>query len=135
MPTAIQRQAARACDSPARVTLFEQRLWDREGSDDESSGDDPGGEEAGDIYVGYLLDLLYTGVISAKDACQLCYRAHKSGAAPNVGIMGYPPNKSSGHYQSHIDRLLETRMQKEWYTVAVPGHNNHDQSRNVQETP
>eukprot|EP00972_Heterocapsa_arctica_P100416 14808640-Heterocapsa_arctica.AAC.1 len=26
-------------------------------------------------------------------------------------------------------------MQKEWYTVAVPGHNKHDQSRNARETP
>eukprot|EP00972_Heterocapsa_arctica_P062347 9190396-Heterocapsa_arctica.AAC.1 len=109
-----------------RSNLFDQRPWEREGSDDESSVNEPSGDEAGDIYVGYLLDLLYKGKISAKDACHLCYWAHLSGASSQVGRAGFPPNKNSGHYQRHIDSILQTQMHAEWYTVDVPGHNKHE---------
>ena len=108
---------------------------DWEGSDGETSGDEVSAESSGEIFSSYVLDLLYKGRISAKDACLLCYWAHLSGAPDRVGKLGFPPNKASGAYQRHLDCVLQTKMHKEWYTVQVPSHNKHDQSRSLRQTP
>ena len=109
--------------------------WQATGSDEETSDDEVSAESAGEIFSSYVLDLLYKGKISAKDACLVFYWAHLSGAPDRVGQLGFPPNKPSGHYQRHLDCVLQTKMHGEWYTVQVPGHNKHDQSRCVRPTP
>ena len=93
------------------------------------------GEKAGKHLVNLVLDLVYVGKLSAKDACLLCYWAHRAGATERVGRIGFHPGAQSGQYQRHLDTVLETKMRAEWNTVAVPVHHKHDASRQVRQVP
>ena len=125
----------RAARLPARPTgLVSNRPWE-DNSDQPSDDEGPWGEEAGDIFANFVLDLQYQGKVSAKYACLLCYWAHRAGAPEAVGRLGFRPNAQSGQYQRHLDTVLETKMHSQWYTVEVPGHNKHEQSRVLRKTP
>ena len=123
----------------ARTGRFPARTlrpdWEAVGSDEETSDDDISPAAAGDIFSALVLDLLFLGKVSAREACLLCYWAHLSGAPDKVGKLGFPPNKASGAYQRHLDCVLQTKMHGEWYTVQVPSHDKHDQSRSLRQTP
>ena len=123
----------------ARTGRFPARTlrpdWEAVGSDEETSDDDLSPAAAGDIFSALVLDLLFLGKVSAREACLLCYWAHRSGAPDKVGKLGFPPNKPSGSYQRHLDCVLQTKMHGEWYTVCVPSHDKHDQSRSLRQTP
>ena len=125
----------RAARLPARPTgLVSNRPWE-DNSDQPSDDEGPWGEAAGDIFANFVLDLQYQGKVSAKYACLLCYWAHRAGAPEAVGRLGFRPNAQSGQYQRHLDTVLETKMHSQWYTVEVPGHNKHEQSRVLRKTP
>ena len=63
--------------SAVRTGRFPARLlrpdWQATGSDEETSDDEVSAESAGEILSSYVLDLLYKGKISAKDACLVFY--------------------------------------------------------------
>ena len=123
----------------ARTGRFPARTlrpdWEAVGSDEETSDDDLSPAAAGDIFSALVLDLLFLGKVSAREACLLCYWAHRSGAPDKVGKLGFPPNKPSGSYQRHLDCVLQAKMHGEWCTVCVPSHDKHDQSRSLRQTP
>ena len=73
----------------ARTGRFPARTlrpdWEAIGSDEETSDDDISPAAAGDIFSALVLDLLFLGKVSAREACLLCYWAHLSGAPDKVG--------------------------------------------------
>ena len=130
---AMAPRRARLPSKPDLPLLEPWHAWDD--SDQSDDGDAPWDEEAGGVFVNMVLDLQYKGKLSAKDVCLLCFWAHRSGAPAKVGEIGFRPNAQSGQYQKHLDAVLETKMHSDWYTVDVPVHNKHDQSRVIRKSP
>ena len=109
-------------------------------SDDESEGDeyDVWGEAAGEKLVDTLLTLLFSGVISAKAVCILCWVAYRAGCAGPVSVFKYNPKAQSGKFRRHIDTALGVdmmKMRKSAYHLDMPHYNKHNVSRDIRPTP
>lgn len=115
--------------------------WPEWFSDDGSSSSDdepPLGDEAGEMFLETIFGLMFSGQLSAKSVCVLCYWAHKAGASERIGKVGFRPNASStGHYQRHLDSVLQTNVGKksEWHTIKVPSRSKAWAVRQVRDVP
>ena len=144
----VARMAARR-DRP--MHSWEQRAphtWEdpRRQDQDEGSGDesdpennlDAEGVEAGQYFISMLLHLHYTGKMSAKTVCCLCWWAKQAGIQGPAKDYAYKPTAQSGKFQRHIDRVNGIDLKDvaaNRYTVATPGHSKHDCARTVHDLP
>jgi len=122
--------------TPARPLELGQSPWEA-GCDGEDDCDDPASDEdPSGVFVSLVLDLLFAGKISARTVCLLCYWAHLAGASERVGRVGFAPGKPTGHYARHLDTVLQTRMNEDWYTINIPGvHKQDGNLRSLRKTP
>ena len=63
------------------------------------------------------------GVLTAKKACVLAYRASRAGASGATANLVYPPGSSStGNYSKHFDRVvgIKEEMEGEFYEFSMP---------------
>ena len=67
-------------------------------SDSEGSGDNMSKEEAGDEFVGMLIEMLLLSEISALRFCNLCFFAAKAGMRGPAKVYGSAPGKQTGQY-------------------------------------
>lgn len=107
------------------------RHWDSDASsDDESPWDKMDRSQCGDQLAEELLSLQNRGALSARAVCVLAFWATKAGAQGFVEKLGHRPAAASGHYQRHLDSVLQrSEAKKELYEVAMPGHSRYDRDR------
>ena len=89
-------------------------------------------EDAGDMMVDFLLQLHYSGKLSAKSLSIICWFGAQAGARGSVKRFGLHPRAQSGHYQRHLDTATGVNLnteRKKRYLVPVPGHHKYDNSR------
>ena len=83
-------------------------------------------------FLDCLLDLADESKISAKDVCVLCWYASKSGMSDDVRRIGFRPDAPSGHYQRHLDSVLDfAERRSQFYKLQVVGTRKQDASRNT----
>ena len=83
-------------------------------------------------FLNYLLDLADESKISAKDVCVLCWYASKAGMSDDVRRIGFRPDAPSGHYQRHLDSVLDfAERQSQFYKLQVVGTRKQDASRST----
>lgn len=88
------------------------------------------GEEAGRLLIDFLLDSNLQGHLSGKAVCIIAFWAAKAGAADPVGRFGKAPGRPTGHYQRHLDTVLEARPSKlDFQTIIVPKYLKADLTR------
>ena len=88
-----------------------------------------------DEFVNFMVGFLMRRTLNAKQFCIAMYWASKAGI-PLAERYGFPPNKCSGHYQRHLDTVMEDRKEMEnLYCISVPGHNKADLSRTAHTVP
>jgi len=106
---------------------FRQR-WE---SDSESDGE-PSPEEAGDCLADLLIELKHKAVLSAKQCCTIAYWCDKAGARGPVQQLAFRLDAPTGHYQRHLDAVLQTREEDErLYTLHAPGYDKKYASRQL----
>lgn len=118
------------------------RQWDE--SDRESSSEDPDSddgprvenspEECGEIFVQFVMSMYFSGALSAKSACVLCWWAGKAGARGPVSEYGFRPNAPTGHYARHIDTVekIDVRaLREQLLALPVPRYTKYDAGRSV----
>ena len=77
-------------------------------------------------------NFLTTCWTSAKDVCVLCGYASKTGMSDDVGRSGFRPDAPSGHYQRHLDSVLDfAERQSQFYKLQVVGTRKQDTSRST----
>ena len=83
-------------------------------------------------FLDYLLDLADESKISAKDVCVFCWYASKAGMSDDVRRIGFRPDAPSGHYQRHLDSVLDfAERQSQFYKLQVVGTRKQDASRST----
>ena len=86
-------------------------------------------------FVHLMHGFLMKRTLNARQFCMAMYWAGKAGIC-DAGPYGFPPGKRSGHYQRHLDTVMEDRKQMEHlYCISVPGHNKADLSRTAHTVP
>ena len=99
-------------------------------SDSEGSGDNMSKEEAGDEFVGMLIEMLLLSEISALRFCNLCFFAAKAGMRGPAKVYGSAPGKQTGQYQRKLNRLLgHIDHEKTLKRLTVMGQWKYDLSR------
>ena len=96
------------------------------------------GEAAGDAFVDFCLEQLYTGRISAKTLSILCWWADRAGAVGAVKKFAYPPNtRATGHFSRHVDKVsgFEAQADGDFYKVEVPIYAKFDAARSKLQLP
>ena len=91
---------------------------------DDVDDDDPklAVDSATQAYVDYLLYLADESKISAEDVCVSCWYASKVGMSDDVRRIGFRPDAPSGHYQRHLDSVLDfAEKQSQFYKLQVVG--------------
>jgi hypothetical protein len=106
-------------------------------SDEEETFEETG-EEAGLMFMEFLLSMHFSGHMSAKSLCVLCWWASRAGAMGLVSKYAFRPNASSGHFQRHVDSVNGHNLKekkKSMCRVSVPRYTKHDAGRSVYELP
>jgi len=101
----------------------------------ESSSSDPEDDEdrapPGRRFADFASELYYSRVLSAKQMCTLMFWASKAGveeAAP----LAFRPNAPSGHFQRHLNKVLEPLLDKSvLYRMPVPSYSADKLARSV----
>lgn len=115
-------------------TEAEESEIEREGSSEEFEADsgfteDDGGViedeseegQAGKILLDYLLLLLFSGKMSAKVMCTICYWVWKAGCpSPHIRRFAQNPRAQTGKFQRHVDRCLGIDTHSASYRIALP---------------
>lgn len=70
--------------------------------DYENVTSDVAAEELG----GMLLELKLTNALSARQCCVLAFWAHRAGAKGLVEKLGMAPDKNTGAYSRHFDKVI-----------------------------
>ena len=98
--------------------------------------DDLEGEPAGDELANLLLELHYSGRMSAKTVCLIAWYASRAGALGSIKHLALRPSASSGHFQRKLDRSQGINLRDHrFYLVTTPGRRKWDVSRAVYQTP
>ena len=100
-------------------------------SDDETHGQSEiSKQEAGVLLARLLTEYWYKGVISAKQCCILAYWCHKAGAQGPVGDLSFRLDAPTGHYQRHLETVLQLRHHDErLYSMQIPGYDKKHAAR------
>jgi hypothetical protein len=118
---------------------WEQSEFDGERTDSEASDDDfdETGEAAGNLLMDMLLMLHYSGRLSAKSLCVICWWASRAGAA-SVSACALRPDSQSGHFQRKVDGAAGVNikvLKAEMLTIGVPRYAKHDAGRSQFDMP
>lgn len=130
----------RATEIPTHTWELPERQWEE--PERESSSEDPdndeepeaeaSAEECGEIFVQFVMSMYFSGGLSAKNACTLCWWAGKAGARGPVSEYGFRPNAPTRHYARHIDLVekIDVRaMREQMLALPVPRYTNYDTGR------
>ena len=118
--------------------------WDRNAyweDDDTDSGTDTeslGGRSAAAVLADMLLSLLFAGTLSARMVCTLAFWCVKAGCqGTEVTRLSFRPGAPTGHYQRHLDTVLDIDPRKLNHTtkIPIPGYAKHSLCRTVRDTP
>jgi hypothetical protein len=117
----------------------DDHAWDTDSMGGGASGesdedyDSVTAEQAGGHFSEFLMSLLFSHTISAKQCCVLAWWAQHAGAIGPAGEFAMAPNASStGHYQRKIDHVLRLKEREHvLYELQVPGHAKYNASREV----
>lgn len=103
------------------------RSWSQD-SDDDGMTDQ---QRAAFEFMELLLQLYFSGVLTATNVCMLCYFAAKGGLANEPAAQyGLPPGRASGKYKDHLDERLEFKTKRRhMYHFEVPGRQRHSDDR------
>ena len=106
---------------PSHSWEQQEHSWDNWNAD---SDDDVRSEEekATAAFLEVLLGLYFMSSLTAQNFCVLCYWAHKARMTGIIGEYAYPPGRSSGKYQEHLDEKLHFKSErKKTYQFRTPG--------------
>lgn len=94
--------------------------WEKEDSDSEDAANQAEARQA----LGELLaDLRMAGVLNSKQLCTIAWWASKAGSVGQVHELAFRPDAPSGHYQRHLDIVLQTRRHDaRLYWIGAPGY-------------
>ena len=83
---------------------------------------EPSREEAGEELYLILIELKVRGILSAKQCCELAYYASMAGAVGGCTELGLRPNRQTGAYSKHFDKVVpdSTSDMAAYYQVKVP---------------
>jgi hypothetical protein len=117
----------------------DDHAWDSDSMGGGASGesdedyDSVTAEQAGNYFSEFLMSLLFSHTISAKQCCVLAWWAQHAGAIGPAAEFAMAPNaKSTGHYQRKIDHVLRLKEREHvLYELQVPGHAKYNASREV----
>jgi len=91
-------------------------------ADSDSSGDECAKDPTSE-FINFLILLLLTRCLNAREFCTVMFWASKCGIAA-AGKYGYSPGAPSGHFQRHCDKVVEPlRRRSHLYEFEAPGAN------------
>ena len=105
-------------------------------TDAESSDDDEiTPSDAAAIFIDFVLNLVFTGGLSAKSACVAFWWAGKAGVS-EARKWGFRPDAPTGHFQRHLNCLLGSRRLREArYHVDIPAYQKHHRGHLLRRAP
>lgn len=129
----------RTSEIPTHSWEVPGRHWDdpeRESSSEDLDSEDQEytPEESGESFVQFVMPMYFSGSVSAKHACVLCWWAGKAGARGLVSDDGFRPNAPTGHYARHIDIVekIDVRaMREQMLALPVPRYTEYAAGRSV----
>ena len=107
-------------------------------SDTDADAENIEGRSAGAVLADLLPSLLFAGTLSARTVCIIAFWCMKAGCeGAEVARLSFRPGAPSGHYQRHLDTVLDIDPRKLKHTtdIEVPGYEKHSLCRSVRDTP
>ena len=99
---------------------FEQHAFERHGDSSEHDSRD----DAANILTDMLVELKFSGSLSAKDVCVLMFYARICGLECPAVDFAYKPESLRAHFNRHFNIVLGFGQALEQsYTLRVPGYN------------
>ena len=103
---------------------------------DDSDVEEIDPEDAGAQLLDLLVDFKVQGKLPATNCCLSSCWAARAGAAGGVQQLGKAPGASSGHYSSHVDKVIGHReSEKDLLWVDIPCYRPFDAGRYVRQVP
>ena len=102
------------------------REWEHRCDDDDDVNvaidPDAATKDEAEIYLyEYIVELKLSGMLSATQACQLCFWAAKAGVNGGCSKLGRRPGLSgTGRYSAHFDNVVGKPVDDDYLHIAVP---------------
>ena len=106
--------------------------WERSGADSDGEKDygDYTQEEAAEELANLIIELKLSGILSARNACIVCFWAARAGVEGRVAALAKRPDTTASNCSRHFHRVAGCELKCEnTYDVLAPGHSRAAASR------